>query len=56
MLFLPEQDIIFIHIPRNGGKSYRSFLEAYGTNADIELFDNHSPVSTACYYLDNSDS
>lgn len=56
MFYLPEQDCIFVHIPRNGGKSFKTFLENYGTNTDIEIFDKHSPVSTACHYLDNPDA
>lgn len=56
MFYLPEQDLLFIHIPRTGGTSYKRFLENYGTNTDIELFDNHSPVQTACYFLDNADA
>ena len=56
MFYLPEQDHLFVHIPRTGGKSYKVFLENYGTNTDIEIFDKHSPVSTAMHYLDNPDS
>ena len=56
MFYLPEQDLLFVHIPRTGGKSYKTFLENYGTNTDIELFDEHSPVQTACYFLDNPDA
>ena len=50
MFYLPEQDHLFVHIPRTGGKSYKVFLENYGTNTDIEIFDKHSPVSTAMHY------
>jgi hypothetical protein len=56
VFYLPEQDLLFIHIPRTGGKSFKMFLENYGTNTDIEIFDNHSPVSTVCHYFDNPDS
>lgn len=56
MFYLPEQDLLFIHIPRTGGKSYKTFLENYGTNTDIEIFDTHSPVQTACYFLNNPDA
>ena len=56
MFYLPEQDLLFVHIPRTGGKSFTTFLENYGTNSDIEIFDDHSPVSTACNYLNNPDS
>ena len=27
MFYLPEQDLLFIHIPRTGGTSYKRFLE-----------------------------
>ena len=56
MFYLPEQDLIFIHIPRTGGRSFTMFLENYGTNTDIEIFDQFSPVSTVCHYFDNPDA
>ena len=56
MFYLPEQDLVFVHIPRTGGKSLKTFLENYGTNTDIEIFDKHSPVSTACHFMDNPDA
>ena len=56
MFYLPEQDLLFIHIPRTGGRSFTMFLENYGTNTDIEIFDQFSPVSTVCHYFDNPDA
>lgn len=56
MFYLPQQNTLFVHIPRTAGTSYKRFLENYGTNEDFELFDDHSPVSTALNYLDNPDA
>ena len=50
---LTEQDLLFIHIQNR--RNYKKFLENYGTNTDIELFDN-VPVQTNCYFLDNADA
>ena len=55
-VLLTEQDLLFIHIQNRREFYYKRFLENYGTNTDIELFDNHSPVQTACYFLDNPDA